>query len=440
MSDHQLETFTREAGADIVPPDFDALVVTSKRRRRAKVAGSVAAAAAVVSALTIGIQQVYDNQVSPVRPVNPPHTTSPTVSPPTDLVRKDAATARAERIVNHPDATLTQLAVSPDDPDLRAAIWSYCKGRSCSAEQHAMTVTDDGFLTSHFIDLPRVAYPSLTALGSDAFFYSQGRRILQVVHADGLRDDVLITDAEEPVRADEVLVTEPYSQPNQYLGLNLATRVAHPIPLPQMGAESQRVQIWQQSEDRLWGLVHSGSRPTPVAVWSTDGGRIWTPHVLDGSPHFLFHPIVSADPATMAVVEGGDGATFLPFDRIHRSLDGGATWEIIEESPDDMAYIGTGYVRPDGSLLVNIIAWSDQRVNVPSRHPVGLYESDGLDWADLRPVQPGFPDSAEPGELLLPAAGLVGDAGQPALYARGALTLAYVSTDGGQSWSETPAR
>ena len=72
MSDHRLETFTREASQDVVPPDFDALVATAKHRRRANVAGSAVAVAAVMSALKVGVQQLYDDQASPLVPVNPP--------------------------------------------------------------------------------------------------------------------------------------------------------------------------------------------------------------------------------------------------------------------------------------------------------------------------------------------------------------------------------
>lgn len=101
---------------------------------------------------------------------------------------------------------------------------------------------------------------------------------------------------------------------------------------------------------------------------------------------------------------------------------------------------------PDGRLLVNVQAWSDQRANRPSALPVGLYVSDGSDWSNLSPLTVGAPfssgDSAESDLQLLDRQVT---AGGVALYAQrikdgAAGNTVYVSYDVGASWEELAAR
>lgn len=108
-----------------------------------------------------------------------------------------------------------------------------------------------------------------------------------------------------------------------------------------------------------------------------------------------------------------------------------------------MAYLGWSLITPDGSLLVNIEGWSDERRGRPSSHPEGLYQSNGSDWADLRYVQ-DLPESSQPD--LLTTGFTLGD------YAptdSGVLRLwiyepagnrLFESGPGIHTWAEVPAR
>jgi hypothetical protein len=131
-------------------------------------------------------------------------------------------------------------------------------------------------------------------------------------------------------------------------------------------------------------------------IWSRDGGASWNKRLLveDGSDLVNVIESSSSDDV-MAVVQGGDGATLFPFDTVHRSTDGGATWQMFDESPDDMAFLGWTLITPEGSLLVHIEGWSDEQRGRPSARPIGLYQSNGDDWADMRYVQ-DVPESSQP--------------------------------------------
>ncbi len=77
MSD--FESFRREAGSRVMPPDFDELVATSRRRRRTAAASAIVAVAAVVSVVAFGLQG-FGDQAVPVVPVGPTRSPSPTMT------------------------------------------------------------------------------------------------------------------------------------------------------------------------------------------------------------------------------------------------------------------------------------------------------------------------------------------------------------------------
>lgn len=184
-------------------------------------------------------------------------------------------------------------------------------------------------------------------------------------------------------------------------------------------------------------------------MWSNNGGSTWSRHRLETTETSTFGLLPTGQPETMAAVEGADGATSFPLIALHRSPDEGVRWEFIRYSGAPRAYTDWQVVRPDGSVLVSIQGWSDDRAGQPSARPRGPYESDGTDWAELSPVELDLPDSVhvESGESWQPLLqDVTSDGGEgQTLYvsepaADGRLSQVYVSTDGGRSWTTTAAR
>jgi photosystem II stability/assembly factor-like uncharacterized protein len=199
----------------------------------------------------------------------------------------------------------------------------------------------------------------------------------------------------------------------------------------------------------MWGLAvrEIADERRWFAVVSRDGGASWSEHELGTSGDDLVLTIESADPRVMAVLSGGDGATLFPFGEALRSRDGGRTWErMTMAGVADTPYVSFGAVLPDGSLLVNLNAWSDDRVGEPGQQHHGLYRSNGDDWVDLLPVESSYPKGTDTEVLRAHPPNIVdwsvAHDGEAVLWgwAPGINTPMMVSTDSGQTWSESAAR
>jgi hypothetical protein len=147
----------------------------------------------------------------------------------------------------------------------------------------------------------------------------------------------------------------------------------------------------------------------------------------------------------MTVHAGGDGATFLPFGSMHRTRDGGRTWEDLDVRSDPQAYVGAMAVLPDGRLVVDVLAWSDQRINRMGSRPVGLHVTDGDDWAELLPVETGEPfDSSGSGESYPEVLATAASDDGVSVYALDRSDPhpheLFVSEDAGETWVSAAAR
>ncbi len=444
MSD--FESFQREASSQVVPPDFDDLVAVSRGRRRTAAASAIVAVAAVVGVVAFGLQGVYGDRAAPVPPVGPSR--SPTPAPaPTATPTEDTSPSPEEppqrlsptQIVNDKSSYLNTVAVSDASSDVKAVAWHHCGDRDCNSLRFAVTVTSDNFATSHDVALPGQFWPVVVAVG-DQTFYAAGGADGRLIDADGTVTKVTLDERASPLVTGEVFLGQPPNGNNVYLALDPTTGIAHAIPTPQRAGLTS---LLQNADGTLVGTAFDYSgRFTRAVMWSTDGGTTWNSRLLDIGRRSLMDVVPSTAAGVLAVVQGGSGATGFPFDKIHRSTDGGATWETIEESPGDMASLGWSLVNPDGSLLVSIESWSDTRHNRPSSHPVGLYQSNGSNWADLRYVQ-DVPESSQPDRLSGFALG------DYAPTPSGVLRLwiydsshgrLYESGPGIHTWAEVPAR
>ncbi|MBA2715879.1 MAG: exo-alpha-sialidase [Propionibacteriales bacterium] len=443
MSD--FESFRREAGGEVMPPNFDELVATSRRRRRTAAASAVVAVVAVVSVVAFGVQGVYGDQPTPVPPAGPTRSTTPT---PVPTPGKDTSPSPDEsrmlltptEIVNHPNSGIAAVAVSESSTDVKAVAWRYCGDRDCSSLRFAVTVTSDNFATSHDVALPDQFWPVVVAVGAETFYAAAGADG-RLIDADGTVTKVTLDEGASPLVTGEVFLGQPPNGNNVYLALDPTKGIAHPIPTPQRAGLTS---LLQNADGTLVGTAFDYSgRFTRAVMWSTDGGATWNSRLLDIGRSNLMDVVPSTAAGVLAVVQGGSGATGFPFDKIHRSADGGATWQTFDESRGVMGYLGWLLVKPDGSLLVNIEAWSDARHGKPSARPAGLYASAGDDWSSLRFVD-SPPDGSDP-EAAVSGLALgdysVTDSGDLRLWLYGYSSNSLLESGPGfDTWTEVPAR
>lgn len=158
----------------------------------------------------------------------------------------------------------------------------------------------------------------------------------------------------------------------------------------------------------------------------------------------LPYPTISLAPGIDAVVAGGDGATLLPFEKVARSTDGGAHWRVatLPRFDGEMAYTSGAVVTADGRLLALLDHFSDDRRNDPGPRDHGLWVSEDGDWSSYRPLSPRMVPEPEPspggwGTVVSLDASRAPD---PLIWLTTWDHRLYVSTDGGASFREIPAR
>jgi hypothetical protein len=262
-----------------------------------------------------------------------------------------------------------------------------------------------------------------------------------LIDADGTVTKVTLDEAASPLVTGEVFLGQPPNGNNVYLALDPTTGIAHPIPTPQRAGLTS---LLQNADGTLVGTAFDYSgRSTRTVMWSTDGGATWNSRLLDIGRSNLMNVVPSTAAGVLAVVQGGSGATGFPFDKLHHSADGGATWQTFDESRGVMGYLGWLLVKPDGSLLVNIEAWSDARHGEPSAQPAGLYASARDDWSSLRFVD-SPPDGSDP-EAAVSGLALgdysVTDSGDLRLWLYGYSSNSLLESGPGfDTWTEVPAR
>ena len=362
---------SRSAARSATPRSFDDLQGRGRRRQRRTRAIVMLGAAAMVAVGVVGSQIGLP---TPDRaPVDVP---LPTPSSTPDPGPKLTAT----EVVDHPNAQLRGLRVSAEDPQVRAAVWQVCFDKRCNRRRTAVTVTGNGFEDRTDLDVPGEASPVVTVAGPDAFYVSWGSRTRMILHADGRTVPIRLADDAGPVGEGEVVARFDYG-PARFVAVDPATGAAHRITTP-----PETTELELAPDGRLVGVSHDDPAGQARAVWSEDGGVTWQQRALPMTERSLPGLVEGGGEGAMTVLTGGDGATLLPFGSMHRSRDGGRTWEDIDVRSDPRAYVGLVAVLPDGRLLVDVLAWSDQRINRMGSRPVGLHVSDGDDWAELLAV------------------------------------------------------
>lgn len=381
-------------------------------RRRTRSAAAMAASAAAVAVVGLAAFQVASGDRTAPGPTPSPIPT-PTVERTVDKPTVDKL--GADQIVDDPRAYPIEVVVAPDDPQIRAVVWRLCRSDNpCKGAQEAVALTDDGFATRHTTTVRfGVRY-----LGRGVFADDPGLGLPRILHPDGRVVEPSDIDRQTgPVRPGEVLVGYG-SGIQRWAAVDSETGRGHAVDVPD-GLSSVQV---LGPDGRIVGQVIGSTDYT----WSDDGGTTWSRTPLDTNRNPLTVGAASAVGRPLAVLEGGDGATLFPLIATHRSVDRGKVFQRLPLFPDQAAraYGQNAGVLPDGRLLLNVEAWSDDQRGGVHRRPVGLYVSNGTDWTDLRPLAQAEDYAGAQPDVVATATGLL------VIYA----SEGVASTDAGQTW------
>jgi len=392
-------------------PDFGDVLDRGRRRRNLRhgVTGGVAGLAV---ATVLGAMQVLGG---PNGSPEPGPVEIPTPTYPTEVT--DPA-GDPERIVADPNARLSDVAIDPDNPGVALALWD-CDRACDGVSGRAAVVTRDGFRTASTAMLVgRNAWA--TSLGDDSFLVQRSGGLGEVIDADGVRRSVT-----ETTRAGN----------GGYPVLVWKGAFRHLYVIDPATAEGRRIEMSQAHQTLRMGdgtIAVLGDLGVQV---SRDGGATWSEPVgleWDSASGPIFQLVPSADPDTIAVLEGSDGATLFPFIAAHRI---GESDERIAQDSSPRAYVSGSVVLADGRLLVHLDGWSD------GDRPTGYYLSEPGDWSsftylDGPPGTDGGRGEGYPYDLQVTDGRVtIVAAGDPA-----GEVPAWLSTDGGESWDEFAAR
>lgn len=345
-----------------------------------------------------------------------------------------SAPVEPQAIVDGPDATLSDIVVSAEDPGMRVAVWRSCSTCETTPSRYALAITSNGFDTRV---IPNVVWrssiiPHLAPDGSVLIVSYGARTRLEIVSPDGELRDVDRTGGIRAVQPGEIVAGVDYNRSPTFYATDVISAVAHPVQVP-TGTQ----QLSQLDSGQLRALGRDGPYH-----WSDDGGASWQrADIPDQGFAGSLVSTAASGADTHAVVLGGDGATLFPFGFAAR-LDDDSAWTVFKGPSDPTAYLGGQVALPDGRLLVATIAWSDQGT---FKKPLtgtrsGLYISDGADWSSLSRIEVGAPfDRIEQWQPEFLDVSVVGEAVTIIVHGPG-FTSAFMTQSLGATWTEIPAR
>jgi hypothetical protein len=334
------------------------------------------------------------------------------------------------RIVGDPRAHLGALSTIPGHAERRLAEWYVCRDRACYHRTYALVVSDDGFRTSHPVELApsRVANGwYLEPAGPDHFAVSPngGRRTL--VSLTGHVTPVRVSGSAGPLVGSEVPLRASKAG---FVAADPVTGEAHPLSTPEGVVE---LQVTPSGQLRALTYDH------PRYLWSPDGGATW--HEIPIPRRYAELEagfVVTASDSLHALVLGGENTVF-PWEHVLRSTDG-RTWTTYDGPTDPTGYVAESVVLPDDRLVMDVDGWSDRRGTHPSVNATGLWA--GTDWTHLQPVPPTGPFVGQDVHGFVPT--ILDIAATGRLVTLYALTPdesgAVASTDGGEHWMRVRVR
>ncbi len=437
----QLPDLASRASDATHPPPFEDLVRRGRRLRRTRTAGAGVAVAGVLALSVLGVQAVFHDQAGPVQPAQP--TASPLPSPPLiDHSSVPLEDLTLKQIVYDENAEISDaIAVPSGGPDATASLWSVCRKSTCA---RALALTQDGFATASYADPGAYANPSMADVGGGSVLVADRgfKSPTIVVSPDGTTKVLRPSTAPSPMADGEVLLDglkwtgyrQQFFTTMSPVAIDAASGTSHPISLPEEGAFAQ---LTQSGPSALWGSSYSFQTGEAAAIWSDDGGATWREHVLTPDAQKMGILNVPGGPDSMlaiALVSHESNADT----QLHRSLDGGRSWEMIALAGDARStdFVG-GVVAADGSLLLEL----GKRGSDVADPTVGLVGSDGKDWSALGQVDAPFANGTDVDELgfSLASSDPYAVEGSTALYGYRSNRL-WRSTDNGETWTEQPTR
>jgi hypothetical protein len=333
------------------PPDFDLLARESRRRHRRAVIASGVAVSTVVLGIAFGVRAASDDAGGPLPPVDgtstpaePTPTRSTTTSPELSLT--------ADEVVDDPASFLSSLAVSPTDPDVAAAVWWHCARKSCdTGVQAAIALTSDNWRTRSTRLLESFPEPTRSHLVVNAL--SDGRLLVHRATTYGtpvrpeprlLGPDLTLTPlAEHPAgsggpQADEAIPTTVFGGAGAW-AIDAGSR-----SFRDLGSGRG----WRSAALTPNGIVVANTGENRVG-YSTDSGASWRFVPEDAASRIDGRWAVgSAQPGTIAVLEGNAGCEAGCSDTLDLSRDAGATWSTVDLG----GYIGHwAVITSHGTLL-----------------------------------------------------------------------------------------
>ena len=380
-----------------------------------------------------GLTSCGSDPSAPAASAPPPahHTTSAARPPLSGPIVRTALDTEAADILRAAHARIGELAVVADHPERRAATWYTCRDPHCYRHDSAAVVTADGFRHRAIVDLPvrhdSFGY-SFQPAGPDHFVVSVNGGHRRLVDLHGHVEDFTIAGPMGPLAPGEVAVGGKGYR--HWLGLDPRTARAHPLSTPR---DTQELVTTPDGQLRAL-TVHL------AYAWSADGGSTWHPMQMPNDDRQLMVGMIpSGDDSVQAVQVGGDGATYFPWDHVLKSTDG-RTWTSYDGPTGPRAYADPVAVLPDGRLVLDVHAWSDERGSRPSPHPLGLYA--GADWGGLSPVRLSGPFASQDPHTFDPTTFDVAVTTRSVtLYAQTPEQTGVVaSTDGGMTWHSVRAR
>ncbi|HET7067499.1 MAG TPA: hypothetical protein VFI21_07840 [Nocardioides sp.] len=121
-----------------------------------------------------------------------------------------------------------------------------------------------------------------------------------------------------------------------------------------------------------------------------------------------------------------------------KGTDGGP-WTTYAGPGGPTAYVDSPAVLPDGRLLIDVVAWSDQRAARPAHRPIGLYAGTLWSAPAPAPVGMGAPFDTSRYRSMMNILDLAVTPRTVTTYARTAEQTGVVaSSDDGRTW--TPVR
>ena len=215
---------------------------------------------------------------------------------------------------------------------------------------------------------------------------------------------------------------------------------------------------WSLDDASARGAIATSDDGFATVVYETwtnanyDEAFAFTEDSRPGPPNddfYMLQPVPVLDTGgaegTSAYVMGGDGSTYLSFERVARSTDGGESWDLFDvpRVNDALPYITQAVGLSDGRLLALVPGWSNETLKRPGPNHHGLWVSNGADWASYSPHEPTYspPLAPEPkGFAAVESLGATSGSSGGVVWSTTWDGRLYASTDDGATFTEIAAR